>query len=69
MTPDPIITALTARRTSRGMPSAHLADFAGLSRPHWHRIETGACSPRLDTVRRLADALGCELTLTPKGSL
>ena len=63
---DPLVAALTARRKRRGMSSAHLADFAAMSRAYVHRVEAGQCSPTLRTLRRLADVLGCDLELVAR---
>ena len=44
-------------RVMRGLSQAQLADRAGLSRSTVSRIETGAETPNLRTVRQLAHAL------------
>lgn len=44
-------------RVMRGLSQAQLADRAGLSRSTVSRIETGAETPNLRTVRQLARAL------------
>lgn len=66
MNVDPLITALTRRRKDRRLTQVVVADLAGLSRPYLRRVEAGDSSPSLQVLRRLADALGLELTITPK---
>lgn len=49
---------LRVARTSRGINQRSLGDMVGVSAISISRYESGAVDPRLDTVRRLAKALG-----------
>lgn len=54
-------------REARGLTQAVLARRAGLSRMHVIRIERDDISPTLDTVEKVAKALGVTVrTLLPK---
>lgn len=54
-----------ARRRA-GLTQRALARLAGLPQPTIARIESGAVSPRMDTVERLLDACGMRLALEPR---
>ncbi|WP_043512363.1 helix-turn-helix domain-containing protein [Actinoplanes sp. SE50/110] len=60
---DPIIAQLRDRRNQRGLKPYVLAGLAGLSQQYVYRTEAGLHSPRLDTLRAWADALGYDLAL------
>jgi DNA-binding XRE family transcriptional regulator len=47
-----------ALRLQRGMTVQALADAAGMARPNLSRIEHGKHNPSLDTLERIAKALG-----------
>jgi transcriptional regulator with XRE-family HTH domain len=47
-------------RVARGLSQTELAAAAGIARVHVNRIENGAQNASLDTVSRLAAALGSE---------
>lgn len=49
-------------RTERGLTQEVLAGLAGIHRPHLTRIENGRKSPTMDTLWRIADALGMPLS-------
>jgi transcriptional regulator with XRE-family HTH domain len=51
-------TQLRVWRTHVGLKQGDLEQKAGLSHNSVSRIETGVVSPRLDTLERLAEALG-----------
>ena len=52
---------LRAIRLERGWSQHTLADRADMQPKHVSRLETGErADPRLSTLRRLAEALGCE---------
>jgi transcriptional regulator with XRE-family HTH domain len=53
------LPGLRTRRFAVALTQAQLADKAGVSRPTVTKIENGA-EARVTTVRKLADALGCE---------
>src|SRR5947208_2086698 len=48
-------------RQERGMSQAALADKAELSLPAYRNLELGRSEPKLETVQRLAKALGVSL--------
>ncbi|MBR4080187.1 MAG: helix-turn-helix transcriptional regulator [Clostridia bacterium] len=49
-------------RTVRGLTQDVLAGLAGLHRPHLTSIENGRKAPSVDTLWRIADALGIPLS-------
>ena len=50
---------LRDRRRAAGVSQRELAERGGVGEATVARLETAALSPRLDTIRRLAAALGC----------
>lgn len=64
--PHPAIAALRAERRRRGITQAAIADAMQTSVPALSSIETGRKCPNLHTLIRYADALGYDLTITPK---
>lgn len=52
---------ITHIRKGKGITQADLADRCGTTQQQIARIETGTVDPRLGTLRKIADALGCEL--------
>lgn len=52
---------LRTLRLQRGMSQAQLAEVIGTQQPYIARIESGSADLRLETCRRLADALGVDL--------
>ncbi|OFW65146.1 MAG: hypothetical protein A2135_03270 [Actinobacteria bacterium RBG_16_67_15] len=50
-------------RERRGMTQAELAERMGTTQPAVARLEAGGVNPGLDTLRRVADALGLELVI------
>lgn len=48
-------------RTTKDMTQAALALLCGTSQQQIAKIEGAAVDPRLSTLRRIADALGCEV--------
>lgn len=53
-------------RHRKGWSQRELAEKAGVPQSTVGRIETGALSPRLDTLERLAFALDAEVVIQPK---
>jgi transcriptional regulator with XRE-family HTH domain len=49
------------QRVARGLSQQELAALCGTSQPAIARLESGAQAPRVDTLRRIAHALDCEL--------
>jgi transcriptional regulator with XRE-family HTH domain len=54
-----VLPGLRTQRQTVALTQEQLADKAGVSRPTVTRLENGARA-RITTVRKLADALGCE---------
>ena len=51
-------------RDQKGITQEQLADAAGLTRPYLSNLERGiATNPRLETLRAIAAALGCDLEI------
>jgi transcriptional regulator with XRE-family HTH domain len=48
------------------MTQEQLADLAGISRPRYRDIETGAAAARTTTLMNIARALGLEMMLVPQ---
>ncbi|PWL16419.1 transcriptional regulator [Falsochrobactrum shanghaiense] len=53
-------------RLAMGMTQAQVADLAGISRPRYRDIETGAAAARTTTLINIARALGLEMMLVPQ---
>lgn len=64
--PHPVATALRAERKRRRITQAHIATTIGTVASAISMYENGHRWPVLDTLVRWADALGYDLTLTPK---
>lgn len=54
---------LVERRIDLGLTQEELADLAGVSRAALQRLEAGVASTRLETLGRVAEALGCRVAL------
>jgi transcriptional regulator with XRE-family HTH domain len=48
-------------RKAKGITQAELAERCGTTQQQIARIENGSVDPRLSTLQRIAEALGCEL--------
>lgn len=59
-TRDKIGEAIRAAREAAGLTQVAAAERAGLQQPDWSDYETGAQQPRIETLRRIAAALGVE---------
>ena len=57
---------LRRARLSSAMTQEQLADLAGISRPRYRDIETGAAAARTTTLVNIARALGLEMMLVPQ---
>ncbi|MFI5346823.1 MAG: helix-turn-helix domain-containing protein [Elusimicrobiota bacterium] len=57
--------AVRALRSALRMSQSQLAGRSGVPKQHISRIEAGRHSPRLDTLRRLFDAMFCDLLVLP----
>ena len=49
------------RRRAMGLSQKQLADLTGTTQPAIARLEKGGRPPRIDTLLRIAEALGCDL--------
>lgn len=61
-----IIKQLKARRKSLQVTQAMLAELSGVSLRALKQFESGKGNPTLETLSKLADALGMEVTLQVK---
>lgn len=57
---------LRTARLASAMTQEQVADFAGISRPRYRDIETGAAAARATTLVNIARALGMEVMLIPQ---
>lgn len=64
MTPDELGSTARSRRLELGLRQAELADLAGVSERLIREIERGKPGLRLDTLLRVLDVLGYQLSLT-----
>lgn len=62
-----VIDELVAVRKKRGMTQAQLADAAALAQPAIARMERKSAVPQLDTLLKVAAALGCDIAVVPAG--
>lgn len=53
-------------RFSAGLTQEQVADLAGISRPRYRDIETGAAAARVTTLMNVSRALGLEMMLVPQ---
>ncbi|MBI5529701.1 MAG: helix-turn-helix transcriptional regulator [Deltaproteobacteria bacterium] len=60
------IAEIKAARTKRTLTQAELARLAGVPLRTYQRLESGDRGSRLDTVLRVLDALGLEISVAPK---
>ena len=56
-----IAAQVAARRAHLGLSQAELAERVGTTQSAIARLESGGRPPRIDTLLRIADALGCDL--------
>lgn len=61
-----IIADIVRIRQSKGISQQELEKRTGIKQPVIARMEKGTTTPRLDTVIKIVDALGHELTLKEK---
>jgi transcriptional regulator with XRE-family HTH domain len=62
----PPVVYLTALRCLLRMSQRHLAKRSGVAKSHLIAIEKGRVDPSVDTLRRLFDAMFCDLVIVPK---
>ena len=57
---------ITELRTQRGMTQVQLSEQTGIHQPNIVRIEAGRYAANLDTLERIAKALGCTVDIVTK---
>ena len=57
---------IRARRKQLGLTQRDVADLSGLARDTVIRVEAGGPRARVETVARIASAVGATLTLSPR---
>ncbi|MBP5718075.1 MAG: helix-turn-helix transcriptional regulator [Abditibacteriota bacterium] len=60
-----IIDSLVAERRCRGMTQKELASACGLTQSVIARLESKKATPQLDTLLKVASALGCDIAVVP----
>lgn len=60
-----IIDELIELRKAQGLTQRELAKAAGVAQPAIARLESKAATPQLDTLLKVAAALGCDLAVVP----
>lgn len=60
-----LINQLIALRKEKGMTQREVAIAANLAQPAIARLESKSATPQLDTLLKVASALGCRLELIP----
>lgn len=58
-----VVRQLIELREKHGWTQRDLAERAGMKQPQLARLETGQVEPKLDTLQRLAKAMGSRLTI------
>ncbi len=59
-----VVRQLIALREQHGWTQRELADRAGMKQPQLARLERGQVEPKLDTLQRLAGAMGCRVRVS-----
>lgn len=62
-----IIDSLIEQRRSKGMTQKELAQASSLTQSVIARLESKKTTPQLDTLLKVASALGCDITVVPAG--
>ena len=60
-----IIDCLIEHRRSKGMTQKELAQAASLTQSVIARLESKKATPQLDTLLKVASALGCDIAVVP----
>lgn len=58
-----VVRQLIELREKHGWSQRDLAERAGMKQPQLARLETGQVEPKLETLQRLAKAMGSRLTI------
>ena len=61
-----IIDSLIKQRHNKGMTQKELAEAASLTQSVIARFESKKATPQLDTLLKVATALDCDISVTPK---
>lgn len=61
-----IVNLLVSARKNAGLTQTQLAELTGIRQPNIARLESGKYPPNLDSLERIAKALGKELVITLK---
>lgn len=59
-----VIRQLIELREQRGWSQRELAARAGMKQPQLARLESGQIEPKLDTLRRLGEAMNCRVRIS-----
>ena len=62
-----IIDSLVEQRRSKGMTQKELAKASCLTQSVIARLESKKATPQLDTLLKVASALGCDIAVVPAG--
>lgn len=60
-----IIDSLIEQRRSKGMTQKELAEASCLTQSVIARLESKKVTPQLDTLLKVASALGCDIAIVP----
>lgn len=60
-----IIDSLIEQRRSKGMTQKELAKASNLTQSVIARLESKKATPQLDTLLKVASALGCDIAVVP----
>ncbi len=60
-----IIDSLIERRHNKGMTQKELAKASNLTQSVIARLESKKATPQLDTLLKVASALGCDIAVVP----
>lgn len=62
-----IIDSLIEQRHNKGMTQRDLAEASSLTQSVIARLESKKATPQLDTLLKVASALGCDIAVIPTG--
>lgn len=61
-----VIDSIIEQRKARGLTQRELAEAAHIPQSALARIESRSNTPKLDTLMKVIDALGCTIEVVPK---